>query len=199
MLKKLTNKYIQGSQSYLLFDDQVHDDFKKIEESHRGVGKTRFLCRLMLHYVTEECRNVVMTFKTKEHIDRYLRYHLLRAVSIHPKLRYRKKSDFEIIICESYNIDVSVRKPDISIRLGTSNFETRDEMTRRLQWYEMNDYRMMQHDSVLVDMRMVRELKILKEPDERLPLYVGYKWYWELLHKDYLGRLKNIQSFATAV
>ncbi len=199
MLKKVTNEYIQGSQSYLLFDDQAHDDFQKIEESHRGVGKSKFLCRLMMYYVSEIWTSVVMSFKTSKDIEYFLSHHLIPALRAHPNLRYRRKSNTEIIVGESYNIDVSIRKPDISICMDISKVETQEQVTTRLQNYSMNGYQMMQHDSVLVDMRMVKDLKILKEPDEKLPLYIGHKWNYKLLHQDYLERLKNIRSFAAAV
>ena len=200
MHNSMSNVSMPGSiKSYYLFDDQAHDYFNTLELSHRGVGKTTFLCRLMMYYATEVCTNVVMTFKTNKNIERFLNNHLLPAIIVNPRLRYRKKSNNEIIVCESYNIDVSVRKDDISICLIISELETHDQMMVHLQNYSMNGYQIMQHDSILVDMRMVKELKILKESNERLPLYIDHKWYWELLHRDYLKRLKKNTSFAAVV
>ena len=166
------------------------------KEYHRGIGKTTFICRMVMHQVIENVGNVVVLCKTMEDKKKFKDEHIIPAIQAEPGLRYRVRGDGEITVCGPYDVDISVRRPDTSIILSTNS---RGSYLENMQWYRNHSYKVIEHDSRAVDLRMVNELKILKKPDKKLPLYVDHKWTYELLHQDYLERLKKNTSFAAVI
>jgi len=167
-----------------------HPDFIKYHELYRGIGKTAFLCRLMLDYITRDWTNIIMYFRNQLCIEQFINKNLIPEIIKNKRFIYVKKNRNEIIIGEPYDIDTSVRKNNIIISLCVRGDQRTNAIEKKLR--ERFDYKtkIMEHDSISIDPVMAKELQIVREPDEKLPLYINHKWEFELLHQDFIKRLK---------
>jgi len=166
-------------------------NYKLFNES-RGIGKSKFLCRLMMYHVVEQWKNVVMIFKDHRNIKHFLDTHLRLALYNEKYIKHKIFNDKSIKISRLHEITDIIRVDDIEINLMVfDNIYTRD-----IELYKNNGHIILKHDSVNIDLEMIEELKILNKSDSELLLHVGHEWKWELLHRDYLERLK---SFAASV